>query len=85
MTDFYFIYTYVNTTGWRGYETLTISLTYHGVVGKCEKTISPRRKEGRVEKKNVRSVPTGVGAQTWDLSRARRESPAVRHGNCLDK
>ena len=51
----------------------------------AKKTISRRRKEGRVEKKSVHSAPAGPGARTRDLPRARRGSPAARHGGCLDK
>ena len=35
--------------------------------GRCEKTISWRRKEGRVEKKSACSAPAGPGARTRDL------------------
>ena len=44
------------------------------------------KEEGREgEEKSARSAPTGPGAQTRDLPRARRRSPAARHGGCLDK
>ena len=57
-----------------------------GLVGKVQKkTLSRSRKEGKVEKKSVRSVPVGPGAPTRDLPRARQGSPAARHGGCLDK
>ena len=57
-----------------------------GVSGEgAKKTISQRRKEGRVEKKSTRSVPAGPGAWTRDLPRARRGSPAARQGGCSDK
>ena len=60
--------------------------TFVGLVGKVrKKTISRRGKEGRVEKKSARSAPAGPGARTRDLPRARRGSPAARHGGCLDK
>ena len=60
--------------------------TFAGLVGKVQKkTISRRRKEGRVEKKTARSVPAGPGARTRDLPRARQGSPAARQGGCLDK
>ena len=60
--------------------------TFVGLVGKVrKKTISGRRKEGRGEKKRVRSAPAGPGARTRDLPRARWGSPAARHGGCLDK
>ena len=60
--------------------------TFVGLVGKVrKKTISRRRKEGRVEKKSARSAPPGPGARTRDLPRGRRGSPAARHGGCLDK
>ena len=54
---------------------------------KKKKTFSQRRKEGREdgEKQNVRSVPAGPRAQTWDLQHARQESPAVWYGHCSDK
>ena len=59
---------------------------FTGLVGKVQKkTISQRRKEGRVEKKSGRAAPAGPGARTRDLPRARRGSPAARHGGCLDK
>ena len=53
--------------------------------GRCKKTISRRRKEGRVEKKSARSAPARPGARTRNLPCARRGSPAARHGGCLDK
>ena len=56
---------------------------FTGLVGKVRK--KRRRKEGRVEKKSARSTPAGPGARTRDLPRARRGSPAARHGGCLDK
>ena len=38
--------------------------TFAGLVGKVrKKTISQRRKEGRVEKKRMRGVPTGPGLE----------------------
>ena len=46
----------------------------------AKKTISRRKKEGRVEKKSARSAPAGPGARTRDLPRARRGSGAVRQG-----
>ena len=69
-------------------STINPNLTtgFTGLVGKVrKKTISRRRKEGRVEKKSARSAPAGPGARTRDLPRARRGSPAARHGGCLDK
>ena len=39
----------------------------------------------RVEKKAHTSRPRGLGAQTQDLPRAGRGSPATRQGSCLDK
>ena len=67
------------------YSELNPNLTT-GLVGKVrKKTISRRRKEGRVEKKSARGAPAGPGARTRDLSRARRGSLAARHGGCLDK
>ena len=60
--------------------------TFCGVGGEgAKKTISGRRKEGRVEKKSARSAPAGPGTRTRDLPRARRGSPAARQGGCLDK
>ena len=62
--------------------------TFAGLVGKegaKKKTISGRKREGRVEKKSARSAPAGPGARTRDLPRARRGSPAARQGGCLDK
>ena len=56
--------------------------TFAGLVGKVRKTISRRRKEGRVEKKSARGGPR---AQTLDLPRARQGSPAACQGGCLDK
>ena len=54
--------------------------TFAGLVGKVQK------EEGREGgEKSTRSVPAGAGARTWDLPRARRGSPAARHGGCLDK
>ena len=58
--------------------------TFTGVVGKVRKNYLPKEEE-RVEKKNAHSVPTGAGARTKDLPRARRGSPAAHHGSCLDK
>ena len=49
-----------------------------------KKTISRRRKEGRVGKKSARSAPDGPVARTRDLPCARRGSPAARQGDCLD-
>ena len=63
---------------------LTLKLLRVGGGG-AKKTISRRRKEGRVEEKSMRSAPAGPGAQTRDLLRARRGSPAARQGGCLDK
>ena len=63
---------------------LTLTLL-RGWWGRCEKTISRRRKEGRVEKKSACSAPAGPRARTQDLPRARRGSPAARQGGCLDK
>ena len=60
--------------------------TFAGLLGKVrKKTISRRRKEGRVEKKSERSAPAGPGARTRHLPRARRGSPAARQGGRLDK
>ena len=61
--------------------------TFAGLVGKVQKKLSPEggRKGGRGEKKSARSAPAGPGARTRDLPRARRGSPAARHGGCLDK
>ena len=53
-----------------------------GWVGKVQKKLSRRRKEGWVEKKSTRSAPAGPAARTRDLPRARRGSPAARHGGC---
>ena len=38
-----------------------ITLTLAGLVGKVQKTISRRRKEGRVEKKAQAAHPRGLG------------------------
>ena len=57
--------------------------TFAGLVGKVRKKLSPEG--GRKEKKSARSAPAGPGARTRDLPRARRGSPAARHGGCLDK
>ena len=38
-----------------------------------------------MEKKITLRAPSGAGAQTQDLPRARRELPAARHAGCLDK
>ena len=46
--------------------------TFAGLVGKVRKNYL-RKEEGR------------EGARTRDLLRARRGSPAARHGGCLDK
>ena len=51
--------------------------TFAGLVGKEE------GREGG--EKSARSAPAGPGARTRDLPRARRGSPAARHGGCLDK
>ena len=50
-------------------------------------TISPKGKEGKVEKekKIMRSAPMEAKARIRDLPRARWESPAARHRRCLDK
>ena len=59
--------------------------TFVGLVGKVQKTISWRRKEGRVEEKSLRSAPAGARARTRDLLCARRGFPAACQGDCLDK
>ena len=53
--------------------------------GRCEKNYLPKEEEREGGEKSVRSVPEGAGARTWDLPRARQESPAAHHGGCLDK
>ena len=35
--------------------------------------------------KSAPGAPAGAGARTGDMPRARRRSPAARHGGCLDK
>ena len=55
-----------------------------GLVGKVRRNYLPKE-EGRVEKNSVCRAPTGPRARTRDLLRARRGSPAARHGSCLDK
>ena len=63
---------------------ITLTLL-RGWWGRYKKTISGRRKEGRVEKKSARSAPAGPGGRTRDLPRARQGSLAARQGGCLDK
>ena len=63
---------------------LTLTLL-RGWWGRCEKNYL-RKEEGREGgEKSARSAPAGPGAQTRDLPRARRGSPAARQGGCLDK
>ena len=58
--------------------------TFAGLVGKVRKNLP--KEEGREGgEKSARSAPAGPGARTWDLSRARRGSPAARQRGCLDK
>ena len=60
--------------------------TFAGLVGKVRKKLSPEGgRKGGGRKKSARSAPAGPGARTRDLPRARRGSPAARHGGCLDK
>ena len=40
------------------------------------------KKKGELREKKM---PAEAGAQTWDILRARGESPAASHGGCLDK
>ena len=63
---------------------ITLTLL-RGWWGRCEKNYL-RKEEGREGgEKSARSAPAGPGARTRDLPRARRGSPAARHGGCLDK
>ena len=68
-------------------STLHVTLTLHrgGQWGRCAKTYLPRRKEAMDGEIKPVQHARGAGAQTWDLPRARRESPDARHGHCLDK
>ena len=52
--------------------------------GRYNKTISRRRKEGRVEKKRA-ACPPGPGLKSGTCARARRGSPTARHRGGLDK
>ena len=45
----------------------------------------PKDKGREGGEKSACSAPAGAGARTQDLPRARRGSPAARHGGCLDK
>ena len=57
-----------------------------GWVGKVRKKLSPEGgRKGGWRKKSTRSAPARRGAQTRDLPRATRGSPAARHGGCSDK
>ena len=59
---------------------------FTGLVGKVRKKLSPEGgRKGGWRKKSARSAPAGPGARTRNLPRARRGSPAARHGGCLDK
>ena len=57
--------------------------TFARLVGNVRKNLP--KEEGGVEKKTPRSAPAGARAQTGDLPRARRGSPAACQGGCLDK
>ena len=55
-----------------------------GMVGKVQSNF-PKEERREGGDKNTHSVPTRARTQTWDLSCAKQESPAARHGCCLDK
>ena len=57
--------------------------TFVGLVGKVQKNFLPKeeRREDK-EKKRAQRTRRAQGS-TWDLLRARRGSPAARHGVCL--
>ena len=51
-----------------------------GRVGKVRKNYLPKEEGREGGEKSARSAPAGPGARTRDLPRARRGSPAARHG-----
>ena len=59
--------------------------TFAGLVGIVQKNYLPKEEGREGGEKSARSAPTGHGARTRDLPRARWGSPAARQGSCLDK
>ena len=59
--------------------------TFAGLVVKVQKNYLPKEEGREGGEKSVCGAPVGAGAQTQDLPRARRGSPAAHQGGCLDK
>ena len=60
-----------------------LTTDFTGLVGKVRKKLSPEGGRKGGWRKKARAP--GPGARTRDLPRARRGSPAARHGSCWDK